>query len=64
MCQCNIPKGQRVDTTVKQVRDLLLEKSVYTNLNQLYWQRQKRIIGLCSNCDKSRELKNHRKTWK
>ena len=26
----NIPKGQRVDTTVKSVRDLVFEKSVYT----------------------------------
>ena len=26
----NIPKGQRVDTTLKPVRDLVFEKSVYT----------------------------------
>ena len=30
MCQWNIPKGQRVDTTVQPVRDLFLEKFVYT----------------------------------
>ena len=38
LCTWNIPKGQRVDTTVKPVRDLVFEKSVYTkrkNLNQL-----------------------------
>ena len=31
LCTWNIPKGQRVDTTVKPVRDLVFEKSVYTN---------------------------------
>ena len=30
LCTWNIPKGQRVDTTVKPVRDLVFEKSVYT----------------------------------
>ena len=30
LCTWNIPKGQRVDTTVKPVRDLVSEKSVYT----------------------------------
>ena len=29
ICMWNIPKGQRVDTTVKPVRDLVFEKSVY-----------------------------------
>ena len=30
LCTWNIPNGQRVDTTVKPVRDLVFEKSVYT----------------------------------
>ena len=30
LCTWNIPKGQRVDTTVKPVQDLVFEKSVYT----------------------------------
>ena len=30
LCTWNIPKGQRVDTTVKPVRDLVFGKSVYT----------------------------------
>ena len=30
LCTWNIPKGQRVDTSVKPVWDLVFEKSVYT----------------------------------
>ena len=30
LCMWNIPKGQRVDTSVKPARDLVFEKSVYT----------------------------------
>ena len=30
LCMWNIPKGQRVDTSVKPVWDLVFEKSVYT----------------------------------
>ena len=30
LCTWNIPKGQRVDTAVKPVRDLVFEISVYT----------------------------------
>ena len=30
LCRCNIPKGRKVDTTVKPVRDLVFEKSFYT----------------------------------
>ena len=30
VCMWNIPKDQRVDTTVKPVPDLVFEKSVYT----------------------------------
>ena len=30
LCTWNIPKGQRVNTTVKPVRDLVFEKFVYT----------------------------------
>ena len=31
LCQWNLPKGQKVDTTLKPVKDLVFEKSVYTN---------------------------------
>ena len=30
LCMWNIPKDQRVGTTVKPVRDLVFQKSVYT----------------------------------
>ena len=30
LCTWNIPKDHRVDTTVKPVRDLVFQKSVYT----------------------------------
>ena len=60
LCMWNIPKGQRVDTSVKPARDLVFEKSVYTepkSKSVKLANDKKRILGIFPNCDKSRETK-------